>query len=85
MINTLVIPGLPDYPLHPDFPGPLIYLADQNRYTISLGLAMFRTQYGSDYGQVMAVATLMVVPIVVLFFFAQKTFIQGIKTSGMKV
>jgi multiple sugar transport system permease protein len=46
---------------------------------------MFRTQYGSEYGQMMAVATLMVIPIIVLFFFAQKTFIQGIKTSGMKM
>jgi multiple sugar transport system permease protein len=68
-----------------DFLGPLIYLADQGRYTLSLGLAMFTTQYGSEYGQMMAVATLMVVPIIVLFFFAQKTFIQGIKTSGMKM
>jgi len=68
-----------------DFLGPLIYLADQSRYTLSLGLAMFRTQYGSEYGQMMAVATLMVIPIIVLFFFAQKTFIQGIKTSGMKM
>ena len=68
-----------------DFLRPLIYLADQSKYTLSLGLAMFRTQYGSEYGQMMAVATLMVIPIIVLFFFAQKTFIQGIKTSGMKV
>jgi multiple sugar transport system permease protein len=67
-----------------DFLGPVIYLADQGKYTLSLGLAMFRTQYGSEYGQMMAVATLMVVPIIVLFFFAQKTFIQGIKTSGLK-
>jgi multiple sugar transport system permease protein len=68
-----------------DFLSPLIYLADQGKYTLSLGLAMFRTQYGSEYGQMMAVATLMVIPIIVLFFFAQKTFIQGIKTSGIKV
>jgi multiple sugar transport system permease protein len=68
-----------------DFLGPLIYLADQSRYTLSIGLAMFRTQYGSEYGQMMAVAALMTVPIVLLFFFAQKTFIQGIKTSGMKM
>ncbi|MCY3020784.1 MAG: carbohydrate ABC transporter permease [Planctomycetota bacterium] len=67
-----------------DFLQPLIYLADQTKYTLSLGLAMFRTQYGSEYGQMMAVATLMVVPIIILFFFAQKTFIQGIKTSGLK-
>ncbi|MGB2821409.1 MAG: carbohydrate ABC transporter permease [Phycisphaerae bacterium] len=68
-----------------DFLRPLIYLADQSKYTLSIGLAMFRTQYGSEYGQMMAVATLMVIPIILLFFFAQKTFIQGIKTSGMKV
>jgi multiple sugar transport system permease protein len=68
-----------------DFLRPLIYLADQSRYTLSLGLAMFRTQYGSEYGQMMAVATLMVIPIIALFFFTQKTFIQGIKTSGMKM
>jgi len=67
-----------------DFLGPLIYLADQSKYTLSLGLTMFRTQYTGQFGQVMAVATLMVVPIIVLFFFAQKTFIQGIKTSGLK-
>jgi multiple sugar transport system permease protein len=46
---------------------------------------MFRTQYGSEYGQMMAVAALMTIPIILLFFFAQKTFIQGIKTSGMKM
>jgi multiple sugar transport system permease protein len=68
-----------------DFLGPLIYLADQSRYTLSIGLAMFRTQYGSEYGQMMAVAALMTIPIILLFFFAQKTFIQGIKTSGMKM
>jgi multiple sugar transport system permease protein len=68
-----------------DFLGPLIYLADQSRYTLSLGLAMFSTQYGSEYGQMMAVAALMTIPIIVIFFFAQKTFIQGIKTSGMKM
>ena len=67
-----------------DYLYPLIYLANQDNYTLSLGLAMFRTQYGGDYGQMMAVAALMTVPIVVLFFFAQKTFIQGIKTSGLK-
>jgi multiple sugar transport system permease protein len=68
-----------------DFLGPLLYLAHQSRYTLSLGLAMFSTQYGTEYGQMMAVATLMTIPIIVLFFLAQKTFIQGIKTSGMKM
>lgn len=67
-----------------DFLGPLIYIADQGKYTLSLGLAMFRSQFGTEYGQMMAVATLMVIPIIVLFFVAQKTFVQGIKTTGLK-
>ena len=67
-----------------DFMGPLIYLVDERNYTLSLGLAMFRGQYGTRYGELMAVSTLMTVPIVVLFFFTQKTFIQGIRTTGLK-
>jgi multiple sugar transport system permease protein len=67
-----------------DFLNPLIYLADQDKYTLSLGLAMFRTQYESEYGQLMAVATLMVLPVIALFLLAQKTFIEGVKTTGLK-
>jgi len=67
-----------------DFMGPLIYLLDEERYTLSLGLAMFRGQYNSEYGQLMAVSAIMTVPIVILFFFTQKTFIQGIKLTGIK-
>ncbi len=67
-----------------DFLNPLIYLIDQNKYTLSLGLAMFRGQYGNQFGELMAVSTLMTAPVIVLFFFTQKTFIQGIKTSGLK-
>jgi len=67
-----------------DFLGPLIYLMDESKYTLSLGLAMFRGQYSSDWGSLMAVSTLMVLPIIVLFFFTQRTFIQGIKMTGLK-
>lgn len=67
-----------------DFLGPLIYLQDEVKYTLSLGLAMFRGQYGSFYGELMAVSTVITVPIVVLFFFTQRTFIQGIKLTGLK-
>jgi multiple sugar transport system permease protein len=67
-----------------DFMGPLIYIVDEARYTLSLGLAMFRGRFMTRYGELMAVSTLMTIPIIVLFFFTQKTFIQGIKTSGMK-
>jgi len=68
-----------------DFINPLIYLLDEDKYTLSIGLAMFQGQYGSEYGQLMAVTTVMTVPIIILFFFTQRTFIQGIKLTGLKM
>jgi len=67
-----------------DFLGPLIYLFDERKSTLSVGLAMFSSQYGSFWGQLMAVSTLMIIPILVMFFFTQRTFIQGIAMSGIK-
>jgi multiple sugar transport system permease protein len=67
-----------------DFMGPLIYLVDESKYTLSLGLAMFTGQYGNEYGMLMAVSTVVTIPIIVVFFFTQKTFIQGMTMSGMK-
>lgn len=67
-----------------DYLGPLIYLANPERFTLSLGLAMFNSQYGSFPGQLMAVTTVMTVPILILFFLTQRTFIQGMSRSGIK-
>jgi len=67
-----------------DFLGPLIYLHREKKYTMSIGLAMFQGQYNGDWGQLMAMSLLMTLPIVVIFFFTQKTFIQGVKLSGIK-
>ncbi|MCL4540801.1 MAG: carbohydrate ABC transporter permease [Chloroflexi bacterium] len=67
-----------------DFLGPLIYLRDESKYTLSIGLAMLNGQYGSYWGAIFAMATLMTVPIIVLFFFTQRTFIQGITLTGVK-
>lgn len=67
-----------------DFLGPLIYLTDQTTYTISLGLQQYNTQYGTEWGQLMAASTLLTLPIIVLFFFTQRTFIQGIALTGVK-
>ena len=67
-----------------DFLGPLIYLVDESKYTLSLGLAMFVGQYGSEYGMLMAVTTVVTIPIIILFFFTQRTFIQGMTMSGIK-
>lgn len=71
-----------------DLWGPLVYLHDDRLFTMPLGLLNFigtsgRAQ-GSPWHLVMAVSTVMMVPIVVLFFLAQKRFIEGIATSGVK-
>lgn len=67
-----------------DFLGPLIFLNDGNKYTLAVGLAAFRGQYRTQWDLMMAAATVITLPIVVIFFFAQKRFIQGITLTGMK-
>jgi multiple sugar transport system permease protein len=67
-----------------DFLGPLIYLSDQNQWTISLGLKLFQNMYGAQWQLMMAASTLAMVPIIVLFFFTQKTFVEGITLTGIK-
>jgi multiple sugar transport system permease protein len=68
-----------------DYLGPLIYLVDQSSFTLSLGLQAYQTQHGgTPWNLLMAASVLVVLPIVVVFFFAQKAFIQGIATTGIK-
>lgn len=68
-----------------DFLGPLIYLTDQKTYTLAYGLQAYQSQHGgTQWPLLMAAATIVVLPVIVLFFFAQKTFIQGITVTGMK-
>jgi multiple sugar transport system permease protein len=67
-----------------DFFGPLIYVNDPGKYTIAYGLQQFLSSYGGQWAELMAAATIFTAPIIVLFFFAQKTFIQGIATTGGK-
>lgn len=68
-----------------DYFGPLIYLSDKSLYTVSLGIANMRGVYGfSNYAWIMAATVMSIVPIIVLFFFAQRTFIEGIALTGLK-
>lgn len=67
-----------------DFVGPLIYIVNESNYTLALGLSMFRGQYGTYWHYLLAVSTVVTLPIVVLFFFTQRTFIQGITMTGLK-
>ena len=67
-----------------DFLGPLLYVSDPAKYPLAYGLQQFVSHYGGFYAQLMAAATIFTLPIIILFFFAQKTFIQGISTTGGK-
>ena len=67
-----------------DFFGPLLYINNPNKYTLAYGLQQFLSVHGSEWALLMAASTLFVLPMIVLFFFAQKTFIQGIATTGGK-
>jgi multiple sugar transport system permease protein len=68
-----------------DFLGPLIYLTDQRTFTLALGLQFYQSQHGgTEWNMLMAASTLVVLPVIVLFFFTQRTFIQGITVTGLK-
>ncbi|RLD08851.1 MAG: hypothetical protein DRI44_09440 [Chlamydiae bacterium] len=67
-----------------DFMGPLIYLSDHRLYPLSLGLFSLNVQAGGNFGMMMSGSFLMTLPVIIIFFFAQKYFIQGITLSGMK-
>lgn len=65
-----------------DFLGPLIYLNDPDQYTVAYGLQQFMAKNGSQWALLMAGSTLFIIPVVIVFFSAQKSFIQGIATTG---
>lgn len=69
-----------------DFFVPLIFLINPEKFTVAIGLNTFRNSYGAamDIAPLMAMATLSVLPILLLFVFAQKYFVQGITTTGLK-
>jgi multiple sugar transport system permease protein len=68
-----------------DLLGQLIYIASEDRYTIQLGLASFSSMTGQTlWGPLMAASLMALAPILVLLLFAQKYFMEGIKTSGIK-
>jgi len=68
-----------------DFLGPLIFLTEQKDFTLALGLQSFQSQHGgTPWHHLMAASTLVVLPVVILFFLAQRTFIEGIAATGAK-
>ena len=68
-----------------DFLGPLVYIQRPEQYTLSLGLLGFQSQHGgTEWNLLMAAAILVCLPVILLFFLTQKTFVQGIATTGGK-
>lgn len=69
-----------------DFFGPMIYLNDNSKYTLAVGLILFKSNYGAtlDLGPMMAVALVSILPVLILYIAAQKYFVQGIVTTGLK-
>jgi multiple sugar transport system permease protein len=67
-----------------DFMGPMLYLNSTKLKTIQLGLRMFISQYDAEYSLIMAASVASVIPIIIVFLFTQKFFIEGIATSGLK-
>jgi len=63
---------------------PLVYLSDMKKFTLSLGLANFQSTSWTYLQYLMPMALLAVIPIIILLFFAQKYFVQGVVTSGIK-
>jgi ABC-type glycerol-3-phosphate transport system permease component len=74
-----------------DYLGPLIYLKDSDKYPIAMGLEQMRAHMQSmgtfipqQWPRLMAVSTVAILPVVLLFFFAQRTFVEGITLTGVK-
>jgi len=68
-----------------DFLGPLIFLHDQSKYTLTLGLSFFRGSYEVNWAYLMASSLVVSLPVILVFFLAQKVFIQGVGYTGTKI
>ncbi|HOZ37618.1 MAG TPA: carbohydrate ABC transporter permease [Anaerolineaceae bacterium] len=68
-----------------DFLGPLIFLHDQSLYTLQLGLSLFRGAYNVQWAYLMAASLVVTLPVIAIFFIAQKSFIEGVGFTGSKL
>lgn len=67
-----------------EFMGPLIYLNSMEKYTVSIGLRLFQDTYGTQLELLMAASLIHILPMVILFFVAQRYFVKGIALTGLK-
>ncbi len=67
-----------------DFMGPMIYFNSESNKTIPLGIRMFVGQYSTDYQLIMAASVVSLIPVIIMYAFCQRYFVQGIASSGLK-
>ena len=67
-----------------DFMGPMIYFNSEANKTIPLGIRMFVGQYSTDYQLIMAASVVSLIPVIIMYAFCQRYFVQGIASSGLK-
>ena len=68
-----------------DFMGPLIYLNDSAKWTITVGLQSFQQDHGAQWEKLMAASTIMAIPMILIYFFGQKYFMKsGSALTGFK-
>ncbi len=67
-----------------DFRGPLIYISSPSKETLAYALQLFQNSHGGEPGMMMAASTMVMLPVLVLFFFTQRYFIEGITLTGIK-
>ncbi|MEV8379039.1 carbohydrate ABC transporter permease [Kribbella sp. NPDC056861] len=68
-----------------DYYGPLIYVSEQpSHWTLSIGLASFKSIHAVQWNLTMAATLIVMAPLIVVFFFAQKAFIEGVTLTGVK-
>lgn len=90
IVLPLAVPALATVALfsfmntYTDFLTPLIYLNNDQLWTLSLGMAGYLGRLGAKWNVLMAGAVLFTLPMIILFFFTQRAFIQGITMSGLK-
>lgn len=66
-----------------EFMAPLLYLNTTEKFTLALGLQMFQGRFGDRWPTVMAASTVMILPTILVFLFAQRHFIRGIQLTGL--
>ena len=67
-----------------DYMSPYLYISDINKQMLFVGIKLFSAGQVQDYGSQMAAATLVLLPIIVVFLFSQRFFIENATSSGVK-